>query len=54
LRWTLTVLRRFGKPKSSVHNGDFWELPPEHADAIVSALEALGWRVQHAPDLRFW
>lgn len=47
------VLRRFGTLESSVHNGDFWMLPPENADEIVAALQALGWRVQHAPDLHF-
>ncbi len=49
-----SVLRRFGSLESSVHNGDFWMLPPENADAMVAALQALGWRVQHAPDLQFW
>jgi hypothetical protein len=49
-----SVLRQFGTLESTVHNGSFWRLPPEAAQAISAELEALGWQVQHAPELQFW
>jgi hypothetical protein len=49
-----SILCRFGRRESTFINGGFWCLPPEAAPAIVAALEAEGWRVEHAPDLRFW
>jgi hypothetical protein len=43
------LLERYGRWESSVHNGNFWLIPPEAAETLCAALRGLGWEVEHAP-----
>lgn len=48
-----TLLQRFGEYETIVMNGNVWLIPPEAADALCTELRALGWTVEHAPELGF-
>jgi hypothetical protein len=48
------VLREFGTLESSVINGSFWMIPPEHADAMISRLKELGFAVKKGDKVNFW
>lgn len=47
------LLRRFGERKNTALNGSFWKLPEENLPAICASLAALGWKLQHEPELPF-
>ena len=49
-----TLLERYGKRELTSLNGIFWWIPPEATEQICAELTALGWNVEHAPELPFW
>lgn len=49
-----TLLERYCKLESTSLNGSFWWIPPEAAEQICAELSAMGWKVEHAPELPFW
>jgi len=48
------VWRQFGRLENTFLNGSFWFIPPEQENAVCAALRAIGWEVEHAPELQFW
>lgn len=48
------ILERFGKRKSTPLNGSYWSIPPEAAESMCAELSAIGWKIEHAPDMPFW
>lgn len=50
----VAVLERFGKRLSTPVNGSYWSIPPEAAESMRAELSAMGWKIEHAPDMPFW
>jgi hypothetical protein len=48
------LLEEFAEQRSSIHNGSFWFIPHDRADALAEALRSRGYRVEHTPFLRGW
>jgi hypothetical protein len=48
------LLATFAEKQSSVHNGAFWFIPNDRAEALAEALRARGYRVECTPFLRGW
>jgi hypothetical protein len=48
------ILKKYAQVKHSVHNGHFWYIAHDQADAIVAALRDQGFRVDEATFLRGW
>lgn len=49
------LLKKYATSKSSVHNGPYWHIPHESADALIADLRALGYRVEDGANyLRGW
>jgi hypothetical protein len=48
-----SVLSQFGERKSTFVNGSFWLIPEQNLPGICTALEALGWEIECAQELRF-
>ena len=46
------LLETYGVQKASVHNGLFWLIPHDQAEALVDALRLRGYHVEHTPFLR--
>ena len=49
------LLEKYATSTSSVHNGPYWHIPHESADALIADLRALGYRVEDGANyLRGW
>jgi hypothetical protein len=48
------LLAEFAEQQSSIHNGSFWFIPHDRAEALAEALRSRGYRVEHTPFLRGW
>ena len=48
------ILNQFAREESSVINGLFWVIDPEHKDDMVKALWRAGFAVEERNDLLFW
>ena len=47
------VLREFGRVEVTAINGNYWHIEPGVVAPLVRRLRELGFRVEHAPDLKF-
>ena len=48
------LLKTYGVQETSIHNGLFWLIPHDQAEALVDALRLRGYHVEHTPFLRGW
>ena len=48
-----SILEQFGERQSTFLNGDFWLIPENNMADVCAALEAQGWQLELAQNLKF-